>query len=51
MLDLLMMALVVVAGVYPRAGHRPDPWAGAAGYVGFCHQLARRPNAAEEDSE
>jgi len=39
MLDLLMMALVVVA------------FAGAAGYVGFCHQLGRRPDFAEEDHE
>jgi hypothetical protein len=39
MLDLLMMALVVVA------------FAGATGYVGVCHHLGRRPDVAEEDRE
>jgi hypothetical protein len=39
MLDLLMMALAVAA------------FAGAVGYVGFCRQLGRRPDAAEEDRE
>jgi hypothetical protein len=39
MLDLLMMAVVIAA------------FAGAAGYVGLCHQLRRRPDIAEENRE